>query len=154
MTIFDSHSEPPVSRAMQSLSRAPVPTAVIALGVALLAGCTTANPPALIGNEWRCTRIGSRTLTDDRTPTLLMTAEGKASGFAGVNRWFGTYSVDGSTLKFGMLGMTRMAGPPERMQLEQTYADALAAVTRWSVSSGRLQLSEDNALVLEFTKAE
>lgn len=154
MTIFDSHSEPPVSRAMQSLSRAPVPTAVIALGVALLAGCTTANPPALIGNEWRCTRIGSRTLTEDRTPTLLMTDEGKASGFAGVNRWFGTYSVDGSTLKFGMLGMTRMAGPPERMQLEQTYADALAGVTRWSVSSGRLQMSDSNALVLEFVNAE
>ena len=154
MTNFDSHSKSPVSRAIQCLRRAPLPTAAIALGVALLAGCTTATTPALIGNEWRCTRIGSRTLTDDRTPTLLMTAEGKASGFAGVNRWFGTYSVDGSTLKFGMLGMTRMAGPPERMQLEQTYADALAAVTRWSVSSGRLQMSDSNALVLEFVNAE
>jgi hypothetical protein len=40
------------------------------------------------------------------------------------------------------------------MQLEQTYADALAAVTHWSVSSGRLQLSDSNALVVEFTKAE
>ena len=154
MTNFYSHSKSPVSRALQCLSRAPLPTVVIALGVALLAGCTTANTQALIGHEWRCTRIGSRTLSEDRTPTLLMTDEGKASGFAGVNRWFGTYSVDGSTLKFGMLGMTRMAGPPDRMQLEQAYADALAAVTRWSVSSGRLQLSEDNALVLEFTKAE
>ena len=154
MTNFYSHSKSPVSRALQCLSRAPLPTVVIALGVALLAGCSTANTQALIGHEWRCTRIGSRTLTEDRTPTLLMTDDGKASGFAGVNRWFGTYSVDGSTLKFGMMGMTRMAGPPDRMQLEQAYADALAAVTRWSVSSGRLQLSEDNALVLEFTKAE
>jgi putative lipoprotein len=154
MTNFYSHSKSPVSRALQCLSRAPLPTVVIALGLALLAGCSTANTQALIGHEWRCTRIGSRTLTEDRTPTLLMTDEGKASGFAGVNRWFGTYSVDGSTLKFGMMGMTRMAGPPDRMQLEQAYADALAAVTRWSVSSGRLQLSEDNALVLEFTKAE
>ena len=50
--------------------------------------------------------------------------------------------------------MTRMAGPPDRMQLEQTYADALAAVTRWSVSSGRLQMSDSNALVLEFVNAE
>jgi len=83
-----------------------------------------------------------------------MTAEGKASGFAGVNRWFGTYSVEGSTLKFGTMGMTRMAGPPDRMQLEQTYADALATVTRWSVSSGRLQMSDSNALVLEFVTAE
>ena len=154
MTNFYSHSKSPVSRALQCLSRAPLPTVVIALGLALLAGCSTANTQALIGHEWRCTRIGSRTLSEDRTPTLLMTDEGKASGFAGVNRWFGTYSVDGSTLKFGMMGMTRMAGPPDRMQLEQAYADALAAVTRWSVSSGRLQLSEDNALVLEFTKAE
>ena len=154
MTNFDSHSKSRVSRALQCLSRAPVPTVVIALGVALLAGCTTANTQDLIGNEWRCTRIGSRTLTEDRTPTLLMTDEGKASGFAGVNRWFGTFSVDGSTLNFGMMGMTRMAGPPERMLLEQAYADALAAVTRWSVSSGRLQMSDSDALVLEFVNAE
>jgi putative lipoprotein len=127
---------------------------VFTLGVALLVGCTTANTQDLIGHEWRCARIGSRTLTEGSTPTLLMTAEGKASGFAGVNRWFGTCSIDGTTLKFGMLGMTRMAGTPDRMQLEQTYADALAAVTRWSVSSGRLQLSDSNAMVLEFTKAE
>ena len=154
MTISASYSKPPVSRAIQCLRSAPLPIAVIALGAALLAGCTTANTQDLIGNEWRCTRIGSRTLTEDRPPTLLMTAEGKASGFAGVNRWFGTYSVDGSTLKFGMLGMTRMAGPPDRMQLEQTYADALATVTRWSVSSGRLQMSDSNALVLEFVNAQ
>lgn len=154
MTNFASHLGSPVSFALQCLSRAPLPTVVIAFGVTLFAGCTTANTQALTGNEWRCTRIGSRTLPEDRTPTLLMTAEGKASGFAGVNRWFGTYSVDGSTLKFGMMGMTRMAGPPERMQLEQTYADALAAVTRWSVSSGRLQMSDSHALVLEFVNAE
>jgi heat shock protein HslJ len=154
MTISDSHSKSPVSRAIQYLRRAPLPTAAMALGAALLVGCTTANTQDLIGHEWRCARIGSRTLTEGRTPTLLMTAEGKASGFAGVNRWFGTCSIDGPALKFGMLGMTRMAGPPDRMQLEQTYADALAAVTRWSVSSGRLQLSDSNAVVLEFTKAE
>ena len=154
MTISASYPKSPVFRALQCLRRAPLPIAATALGVALLAGCTAANTQALIGNEWRCTRIGSRTLTEGSTPTLLMTAEGKASGFAGVNRWFGTYSVDGPTLKFGMLGMTRMAGPPDRMQLEQTYADALAAVTRWSVSSGRLQMSDSNALVLEFVTAE
>ena len=154
MTISDSQSKSPVSRTIQYLRRAPLPTAAIALGAALLAGCTTANTQDLIGHEWRCARIGSRTLTEGSTPTLLMTAEGKASGFAGVNRWFGTCSIDGPTLKFGMLGMTRMAGPPDRMQLEQTYADALATVTRWSVSSGRLQLSDSNAMVLEFTKAE
>ena len=154
MTIPDSHSKSPVSRAIQCLRRAPLPTAAFALGVALLAGCTTANTEDLIGHEWRCTQIGSRTLTESNTPTLLMTAEGKASGFAGVNRWFGTCSIDGPALKFGMLGMTRMAGPPDRMQLEQTYADALAAVTRWSVSSGRLQMSDSNALVLEFVTAE
>lgn len=141
-------------RTLQCLRRAPLATAVFALGVVLLAGCTAANKQALIDKEWRCTRIGSRTLTEDRTPTLVLTAEGKASGFAGVNRWFGTCSVDGSTLKFGRLGMTRMAGPPDRMQLEQAYADALAAVTGWSVNSGHLQLSDSNALVLEFVEAQ
>ncbi len=87
------------------------------------------------------------------TPTLLVAADGKASGFAGVNRWFGSCAADGASLKFGMLGMTRMAGPPERMDLEQAYANALAAVTRWSVSNGRLQLSDGTSVILEFVPA-
>jgi heat shock protein HslJ len=49
--------------------------------------------------------------------------------------------------------MTRMAGTPGWMQLEHAYTDALAAVTPWAVSSGRLHRSDSNALVLEFASA-
>ncbi len=62
--------------------------------------------------------------------------------------------MDGATVKFGLLGMTRMAGPPERMDLEQAYANALAAVTRWSVTDGRLQLSDGTSVILEFLPAQ
>lgn len=110
--------------------------------------------PPLIGTNWRCNRIGSRLLADEAAPTLLVATDGNASGFAGVNRWFGPCKQDGPTLKFGMVAMTRMAGPPERMELERTYADALRTVTSWCVMNGRLQLLDGTSVVLEFQPAQ
>ena len=54
---------------------------------------------------------------------------------------------------FASHSMTWMAGIPGRMQLEHAYTDALAAVTRWVVRSGRLHMSDSNALVLKFVSA-
>lgn len=172
MTIFHPSLKPSDPHAHSARSDASFQATVMALGMALLAGCATpprpapgptpAVPPsempaptlALMGTEWHCTRIGTRVVDPGRTPTLLIAADGKASGFAGVNRWFGPCAVDGATVKFGLLGMTRMAGPPERMDLEQAYANALAAVTRWSVTDGHLQLSDGTSVILEFLPAQ
>src|SRR5207302_4495540 len=55
-------------------------------------------------------------------PTLRFSPEKKqASGFSGVNRFFGPYEHEGEKLKFGALAGTRMAGPPEAMALEQEF---------------------------------
>ena len=109
---------------------------------------------ALMDTEWNCIQIGTQLVAPGRSPTLVVSTGGTASGFAGVNRWTGAYTIAGSTLKFGMLAMTKMAGPPERMELEQSYANALAKVTHWSVRAGRLQLSNGTDNVLEFLPAE
>ena len=131
------------------------------IGVPFASGCTSPAAPdkattqslPLTETDWRCSRIGTRVLAAESAPTLLITSKGHASGFAGVNRWSGPCTVDGSTLKFGMLIMTRMAGPPERMELEQAYAHALAAVKQWSVVEGRLQCSDGISITMEFVPA-
>jgi heat shock protein HslJ len=80
----------------------------------------------------------------------MLGADGKASGFAGVNRWFGTCTANGASLAFGPLVSTRMAGPPARMELEQQYLRVMATVTQWSIADGRLRLSDATTVVAEF----
>ena len=159
-----SISNPDRSRCRVAMWRglAPISIGLLVMGIPLASGCTSPVAPAhdaaapsvpLTETDWRCSRIGTRVLPAESAPTLLITSKGHASGFAGVNRWSGPCTVDGSAMKFGMLIMTRMAGSPERMELEQAYANALAAVKQWSVVEGRLQCSDGTSITMEFVPA-
>ena len=119
---------------------------------AVAPGSTHAASPAptITGSEWRCTRLGAVTPPADCVPTFMLGADGKASGFAGVNRWFGTCTANGASLAFGPLVSTRMAGPPARMELEQQYLRVMATVTQWSIADGTLRLSDGTSVVAEF----
>jgi heat shock protein HslJ len=75
----------------------------------------------------------------NRTPTLTLDAEGRASGNAGCNQFGGEYELDGSALRFGALAMTRMACPG-RMDVETAYAAALDATREWRVRGDMLEL--------------
>jgi putative lipoprotein len=69
-----------------------------------------------------------------RPPSLRFAADGSLSGFTGVNRMFGRYEIRDGVLAVGGAGVTRMAGPPEAMQLESTILamiNAGGAIT-WS----------------------
>lgn len=84
--------------------------------------------------------------------TLLLGADGRASGFAGVNRYFGTYTLDsdGAFLMKGM-GSTKMAGPPDEMRGEQEFLEALQNTTSAKMESGDLVLR--GLRVLRFRRA-
>lgn len=76
----------------------------------------------------------------DRPPTLRIEPEGRASGFAGVNRYFadvtfGSVTVPPEPLRFGPVGATRMAGPPNRMALEEAFTSMLGTVRSARVMS-------------------
>lgn len=93
--------------------------------------------PSLVGTEWGCVELtgpdGSSVPVTDQPPTMRIAADGRASGFAGVNRYF-TQATFGNSitavtpLQFGPVGATRMAGPPERMALEAAFTSMLARV--------------------------
>jgi heat shock protein HslJ len=62
-------------------------------------------------------------------------------GFAGCNRMFGGYALEGESLKFAQMGGTKMAClDQERMRLEQDYFDMLGRVSRWKISGHTLEL--------------
>lgn len=125
------------------------------LAVLLVGGC--ANPAGnsgltLSGPEWTLVELGGRPV--DATagaPAPSLRFEGaaaRATGFAGVNRYSGEYLLDGARLTFGPAVLTKMAGPPERMELERRFTAALAATTRWRIRERQLELLAGDDYVL------
>jgi heat shock protein HslJ len=89
----------------------------------------------------------------------LSTANGQrhASGFAGCNRYTGTYMLRDGKLSFGPLAATRMACATPGGKLEGAYLDALAHIERTGVQMHppqQLQLLLANGDTLLFSKRD
>jgi heat shock protein HslJ len=87
--------------------------------------------------------------------TLRFGADGRASGRAPVNSYFGNVKIaaDGVVAWAGGFGSTRMAGPPERMQLETRYLAELAKTSKATLTEGKLLLTGEGRLRFEFARA-
>lgn len=133
-----------------------------ALSLLPFAGCvssdSSSNTAQTLDNvSWKIVELRGQPLPEasaGNPPTLLFdTAAKRVSGFAGVNRFSGPYTLTGAQLNFGALVSTRMAGPLEAMKLENDYLKALTSGTTWSVVEGQLViLNADKETVLRFDK--
>ncbi len=126
------------------------------LAMAVLAG-GCANPAGnsgltLTGPVWTLVALGEQPVaTADRAPAPSLQFAGgasRATGFAGVNRYSGEFILDGARLTFGPAVLTKMAGPPELMEIERRYTAALAATTRWRIRERHLELLSVDEYVL------
>lgn len=134
---------------------------VLVLAVLLLAACQpgtggSGGPvPAIEGIDWKLVELNGKPAAKGATgkpATLTLTAAGtRANGYAGCNNFFGSYTLTGSTLKFGLLGMTRMACPGTEA-LESAYTKALEATTAQRLSGGKLELLAGTTVVARFEK--
>ena len=118
-----------------------------ALTLALAAACT----PALatgIGGEWHLVGLdGSRA---PAAVTIVFTTDGKVSGKAPCNRYFGGYSGELPQIALSQIGATRMAC--DRLEAEDAYFRALQAVTHAEVADEHLFLIGPEGRVLEFAR--
>ena len=64
----------------------------------------------------------------------------KVSGFAGCNRFFGTYSTTGNSISFSELGATRMMCQDEKNAVENSFFRTIAKVNTFELSNGTLSL--------------
>lgn len=125
-----------------------------AAGVMLwLAGCCCT--PSPVGTDWTLkpdslAGTSAEWTRPEREITLELLPEGRVAGCAGVNRYFGTATLDAESgaLKFGPLGCTMMAGPG--LEYETLYLRTLDQVDRWELRDGRLLLKQGDRTVLEF----
>lgn len=68
-------------------------------------------------------------ILDDHPITLTFEDEGRISGTAACNHYFGEVTLDGDTIAVGEIGATEMACMPQAvMEAERRYLDALAVV--------------------------
>lgn len=119
----------------------------------IVAGCqmgareevAAASAVPLVNTNWRLTQLEGQIVDNpasERAISLQLQPQNpRATGFAGCNRLFGGYLLEGDQLRFDQLGATKMACVDEnRMKLEQRYFDALARVERWKITDRSLEL--------------
>ena len=114
----------------------------------------------LTGTEWSLDGFEERgkkatsdtALVAGTTITLTIGADGRASGSAGVNRYFGKAELgEAERITFGPMASTRRGGPPKAMAQERAYLQQLKDVSSWAVTGNRLVLTgKDGSFALRF----
>ncbi len=111
-------------------------------------GAPAEAPAGPVGPAWALEDIGGRGVIDRARTELVLTAEERAAGSGGCNRFTGGYTLDGPSLSFGTLAATQMACAPAVMEQERRFFTAIAEVRGWRIEQGRLLLTDAGGGVL------
>lgn len=110
----------------------------------LAVGCKSNEGVSLTGHEWKLqsmTQEGVAVTNPQELPTILFSDSSAVYGFAGCNRFFGSYTVGDKgemTVKPG--GSTMMFCPD--MQFEDVYLKALNEVRNYAINGKELTLTD------------
>ncbi|MEQ8825217.1 MAG: META domain-containing protein [Filomicrobium sp.] len=113
---------------------------IVAVSVLAIAGCDATNSANqltdLTETSWKVEGIPKQV-----TATMSFGADGRVTGSAGCNRYFGTYKTSGQTIEISGIGSTRKMCPDVEMSVETELLKSLAVVNRWQVTSDKLKLT-------------
>ena len=122
---------------------------------------TPQNLKDIAGTEWHLKQMTKDNkkfgLVKDSQTTFACDENGRVSGKATLNRYSGNLKLqdDGEIIWSKAFIMTRMAGPPELMQQEADFTEALLQTSRIYLKASKLVLKSNNgSTVLEFNPAE
>lgn len=115
---------------------------------------TTSQQQPITDRDWSLATLGGDTNplgNGNRPPTLrLDSSNSRASGFAGCNRFTGSYTLNADSLSFGPLAATKMACA-QGNEVEVAYLQALSQVRGFTASDSLLTLHGDSAGVVVAT---
>jgi heat shock protein HslJ len=98
--------------------------------------------------DWLVVGIGGEPV-DPGAPRAVRFEGDRMSGQVGVNRFTGSFSIDGDVLEAGPAASTRMAGPPELMALESRFHSHLQGEHEISLEGDELMFGRgERAIVL------
>lgn len=102
-----------------------------------------------LSGSFKLIQIEGRSLPQGKAPTLDFGADGRLTGFAGVNRFSGTFRPgEGSAIRLDPGAATRMAGPAPRMELENLLFRLLSTVRTYALRGDTLVLSSERPVVV------
>jgi len=108
-------------------------------------------PYAAEGIEWGLTSISDGEVLADvpeGVEVTLLLNEGDVAGNAGCNSYFGSYSIDETSLTFpDEFGMTRALCQSPEQDVEDAYMPLLQSTASWVVEDGTLSLSDADGMV-------
>jgi heat shock protein HslJ len=117
---------------------------VIVAGLSLLAACTHTAPRNdinLSGTIWNLLLLDDNNSLPGGRPTLSFTEDGRITGYAGCNSYFGQAWISRDRIRFLDVGSHLTACEPRSaMDLEPIYHQALVSIRFFRVESGKLVL--------------
>jgi putative lipoprotein len=129
---------------------------ILAVGqvpVTQLAPAQPGNP--LAGSEWHPLEIRSVSIPETTKLLVRFTGDGKVTGFAGCNHFFGGYKIAERTLALSVLGSTRMACADATTSLETAFLDALSSTATFERHRVVLVLFDrDGAQIAKFAQTD
>jgi heat shock protein HslJ len=108
---------------------------------AALAMETNKQTATLPGSAWQVTTFAGQAPLADHAITFEFDTEGNIAGDASCNRFGGTCTIEGNTMKIGPLRSTRRACETEIMQQEHKFLALLGAATTWAMDGDELVLT-------------
>jgi len=117
--------------------------------VASTANITNMNTNEKISGTYVLEQLNTTNISGYELKLEFDSKTNRVTGFAGCNRFFGTYSTAANTISFSDLGATRMMCQDEVNKVEQNFFQTIAKVNSFELSKGTLSLkNEDTILIL------
>ncbi len=123
------------------------PTAAPTNPPAQPAKASTGGTDTLAGTSWTLATLNGQPAVKGTTVTLNFTA-GKVAGSDGCNNYTGTYTADGTNIKFSQIAATLKACPDPIMSQATAYQQALAQAATYKADTQQLVLSDASGKAL------
>lgn len=110
----------------------------------------------LYGVKWKLSEIGGKRAKPNGAGAPFVEFVQRTGGIrsnTGVNSMGGEFTVNGSNLKIKPGPQTLMAGPPDMMDQERAFTDALRKTTSYRITSGGLELLAGGKVLAKFVRA-
>jgi len=121
----------------------------------LVSACKTTSTSVLewpvTGTVWNLVELEGQMVGGEKIPTLQLEpgpGGSRISGFSGLNRFGGGFTIDGDKLTLGLTFSTRMAGPAKDMEIEAKVFQLLASVTNYETKGPWLALKAGDKVVV------
>lgn len=108
---------------------------------------------SLTNTAWHLVSIHKVNIEEKiKLPYIQFDDSVKISGFAGCNNFFGSYTLEGKSLDFGQLGLTRMFCE-QTAELENKFLKAIEEVRSFEINSTEFILYDEKKVeVLHFVE--